>query len=234
MKSRQYIIKIIVAVSMVFLLLQPAVGAEKKTSLAGKMVSIDFNNVDLNVLIKFISELTGKNFVIDQRVKGKATIISPSKISVAEAYKVFESVLEVHGFTTIQAGKIIKIVPSPDARSKNIETRLREESGGLATDKVVTQLIPLKYATASEIKKLFAPLVSKSSIILDYPPTNTLIVTDVYSNIQRLTKILQAIDVLKSGLELSIVSLAYADAQTLAKTLDSIFNVKVSKAKKNA
>ena len=142
MKSRQYIIKIIVAVSMVFLLLQPAVGAEKKTSLTGKMVSIDFNNVDLNVLIKFISELTGKNFVIDQRVKGKATIISPSKISVAEAYKVFESVLEVHGFTTIQAGKIIKIVPSPDARSKNIETRLREESGGLATDKVVTQLIP--------------------------------------------------------------------------------------------
>ncbi len=233
MKSRQYIIKIIVAVSMVFLLLQPAVGAEKKTSLAGKMVSIDFNSVDLNVLIKFISELTGKNFVIDQRVKGKATIISPSKISVAEAYKVFESVLEVHGFTTIQAGKIIKIVPSPDARSKNIETRLREESG-LATDKIVTQLIPLKYATASEIKKLFAPLVSKSSIILDYPPTNTLIVTDVYSNIKRLTKILQAIDVLKSGLELSIVSLAYADAQTLAKTLDSIFNVKASKAKKNA
>jgi len=233
MKSRQYIISIIVAVSMVFLILQPVAGAEKKTSLAGKLVSIDFNNVDLNVLIKFISELTGKNFVIDQRVKGKATIISPSKISVKEAYKVFESVLEVHGFTTIQAGKIIKIVPSPDARSKNIETRLREESG-LATDNVVTQLIPLKYATASEIKKLFAPLVSKSSIILDYPPTNTLIVTDVYSNIQRLTKILEAIDILKSGLELSIVSLGYADARDLVKTLDSIFNVTASKIKKGA
>ena len=186
------------AVSLVFLLLQPAVGAETKTQPTGKLVSIDFNNVDLNVLIKFISELTGKNFVIDQRVKGKATIISPSKITVSEAYKVFESVLEVHGFTTIQAGKIIKIVPSPDARSKNIETRLREESGA-AADKVVTQLIPLKYASADEIKKLFAPLVSKSSIILDYTPTNTLIVTDVYSNIQRLTKILEAIDILKSG-----------------------------------
>ena len=166
-------------------------------------------------------------------MKGKATIISPSKISVAEAYKVFESVLEVHGFTTIQAGKIIKIVPSPDARSKNIETRLREESGA-AADKVVTQLIPLKYAAASEIKKLFAPLVSKSSIILDYSPTNTLIVTDVYSNIQRLTKILEAIDILKSGQELSIVSLVYADALDMVKTLDSIFGAKVSKAQKGA
>ena len=119
-------VKVIVAVSVVFLLLQPAIGAEKAAQ-KDKLVSIDFNNVDLNVLIKFISELTGKNFVIDQRVKGKATIISPSKITVTEAYKVFESVLEVHGFTTIQAGKIIKIVPSPDARSKNIETRLRED-----------------------------------------------------------------------------------------------------------
>lgn len=233
MKSRQLIAIIVVAVSMVLLLLQPAVGAEIKAGQTNRLVSIDFNNVDLNVFIKFISELTGKNFVIDQRVKGKATIISPSKISVAEAYKVFESVLEVHGFTTIQAGKIIKIVPSPDARSKNIETRLREESGA-AADKVVTQLIPLKYAAASEIKKLFAPLVSKSSIILDYSPTNTLIVTDVYSNIQRLTKILEAIDILKSGQELSIVSLVYADALDMVKTLDSIFGAKVSKAQKGA
>lgn len=232
MKSYQKMVKVIVAVSVVFLLLQPAIGAEKAAQ-KDKLVSIDFNNVDLNVLIKFISELTGKNFVIDQRVKGKATIISPSKITVTEAYKVFESVLEVHGFTTIQAGKIIKIVPSPDARSKNIETRLREESGG-ATDKIVTQLIPLKYATASEIKKLFAPLVSKSSIILDYPPTNTLIVTDVYSNIQRLTKILTTIDVLKTGLELSIITLVHSDVKDLAKTLDSVFGVAVQKGKKNA
>jgi general secretion pathway protein D len=233
MKSHQYLVKVVVAVSMIFLLVQPAVGAEKKAGRTGKLVSIDFNSVDLNVLIKFISELTGKNFVIDQRVKGKATIISPSKITVAEAYKVFESVLEVHGFTTIQAGKIIKIVPSPDARSKNIETRIKEESGA-AADKVVTQLIPLKYAAASEIKKLFAPLVSKSSIILDYSPTNTLIVTDVYSNIQRLTKILEAIDILKTGLELSIVTLVYADAQDMTKALNSVFGVAVSKAKKSA
>ncbi len=196
-------------------------------------VSIDFNNVDINVLIKFISEMTGKNFVVDQRVKGKVTIISPSKISVDEAYRVFESVLEVHGYTTVKADKIIKIVPSPDARSKNIETRLREESG-LAEDKVITQLIPLKYANPSEVKKLLSPLVSKSSVILDYPPTNMLIVTDVYSNIKRLQKIIKTIDIMGIGQELSILPLQHANAKDLVKIMQSVFTARKAKSKKSA
>jgi len=165
-----------------------------------QFVSIDFNNVDINVFIKFMSELTGTNFVVDQRVKGKVTIISPSKISLNEAYQVFESVLEVHGYTTVQSGEVVKIIPSPDARSKNIETKLREEST-TPRDRVVTQLIPLKYADPVQIKRLFTPMVSKSSVILAYPPTNTLIVTDVYSNIKRLLRILKEIDITGIGQE---------------------------------
>ena len=190
-----------------------------------RFISIDFNNVDINVFIKFISELTSRNFVVDQRVRGKVTIISPSKISVKEAYKVFESVLEVHGFTTIKSGEVTKIVPSPDARSKNIETRLKEEAAS-PEDRVVTQLIPLKFANPSEIKRLFAPLVSKSSVILDYPPTNMLILTDVYSNIKRLLRILSAIDVAGMGQEVSVIPLEYAEATKFVKILDSVFQEK--------
>ena len=190
-----------------------------------RFISIDFNDVDINVFIKFISELTSKNFVVDQRVKGKVTIISPSRISIKEAYRVFESVLEVHGFTTVKAGEVIKIIPSPDARSKSIETRLKEEAAS-PEDRVVTQLIPLKFASASEIKKLFAPLVSKNSVILAYPPTNMLIVTDVYSNIKRLIRILHGIDVSGMGQELSIIPLEYADATKFVKILDSVFQQK--------
>ena len=214
-----------------------ATKAENKTAQkqlnSSQPVSIDFNNVDINVLVKFISEMTGKNFIVDQRVKGKVTIISPSKISVAEAYRVFESVLEVHGYTTVEAGKIIKIVPAPDARSKNIETRLREESS-VAEDKVVTQLIPLKYANPSEVKKLLSPLVSKSSVILDYPPTNMLIVTDVYSNIKRLQKIVETIDIMGIGQELSILPLNHANAKDLVKILQSVFTARKTKSKKAA
>jgi general secretion pathway protein D len=187
-----------------------------------RFVSIDFNNVDITVFIKFMSELTGKNFIVDNRVKGKVTIISPAKISEEEAYKVFESVLEVHGYATVKADKVIKIVPSPDVRTKNIETLLKEE-GTSPEDKVVTQLIPLKYADANEIKRLFAPLVSKSSVVLSYTQTNMLIVTDVYSNIQRLQKILSHIDVTGIGREISILSLEAADAVKLVKLLETIF-----------
>jgi len=197
---------------------------------AERFVTIDFNNVDINVFIKFISELTGRNFVVDNRVKGKVTIISPKKISVKEAYRVFESVLEVHGFTTLEAGKITKIIPAPDARSKNIETRLKEESG-VPEDKVVTQLISLTYANADEIKRLLAPLISKSSIMLSYPPTNILIVTDVYSNILRLIRIVKAIDIEGMGREITVLPLMYADAAKVVKTLSSVFKATKKTAK---
>lgn len=187
-----------------------------------QLVSIDFNNVDLVVFIKFMSDLTKKNFIIDDKVKGKVTIISPGKITVNEAYRVFLSVLEVHGYATVPSGKITKIIPSPEARSKSIKTRLQEESGIIGDD-VVTQLIPLRYADPNEIKKLFTPLVSKSSVILSYPPTSTLIITDVQSNIKRLQRILKAIDTTGVGQQIAIIPVDYADATKLVTLLTSIF-----------
>ncbi|MGD9056737.1 MAG: type II secretion system secretin GspD [Desulfobacterales bacterium] len=187
-----------------------------------QFVSIDFNNVDINVFIKFMSELTGTNFVVDQRVKGRVTIISPSKISIKEAYQVFQSVLEVHGYTTVQSGEVVKIVPSPDARSKSIETRLREEATD-PEDRVVTQLIPLKYADPVEIKRLFTPMVSKSSVILAYQPTQMMIITDMLSNIQRLLKILKKIDVPGIGQQISVIPVEYADATKMVNLLNTVF-----------
>ncbi len=189
---------------------------------SNQLVSIDFNNVDIGVFIKFISDLTKKNFIINERVKGKVTIISPGKITVKEAYKVFESVLEVHGYAAVPSGEIIKIVPSPDARSKSIKTRLREESG-LPGDEVVTQIIPLRYADPNEIKRLFTPLVSKSSVILAYSPTNTLIITDVHSNIKRLLRILKSIDITGVGQQIAVIPVENADAAKLVTLLGSIF-----------
>jgi general secretion pathway protein D len=198
-----------------------------------RSVSIDFNQVDISVLIKFISELTGKNFVIDQRVKGQVTIISPSRISVDEAYKVFESVLEVHGFATVETGRLIKIIPSPDARTKNIETRTRA-SGDSNGDQVVTQLMPLRYADPDEVKRLFTPMVSKRSVILSYAPTNTLIITDNYSNIARLMKILKTIDIPGMGREITVFPIHNADAANLVSLLEIVFKSSQSQDKNGA
>jgi len=189
---------------------------------AGRYVTIDFDEVDIAVFIKYISELTGRNFVVDKAVRGNVTIISPTKISADEAYSVFESVLEVEGFTTVPAGSITKIVPAVEARSKSVETGLAIKSDQ-AADKVVTQLIPLKYASPEELKKVFAPLVSKTSVVISYTPTGMLIVTDVMSNIARLQQIIKEIDVPAVGEEISVILLQHASAVEVAKTLTVLF-----------
>ena len=103
------------------------VGAQPSNE--SKYITMDFDQVDINIFIKFISEITGKNFVVDDKVKGKVTVLSPSQINVDEAYKVFESVLEVNGLTAVPSGDVTKVVPSVAARQKNIETRLNESTG---------------------------------------------------------------------------------------------------------
>ncbi|MFZ0134273.1 MAG: type II secretion system secretin GspD [Desulfobacterales bacterium] len=211
----------------------PADAASDTGNSEDRFVTIDFNNVDINVFIKFISELTGKNFIVDQRVRGNVTIISPTKISVAEAYKVFESVLDVHGFSTVQAGKVTKILPAPEARTSDIPTRTSTKPTA-PQDQLVTQLIPLTYADANEVKRLFTPMVSKTSLIVAYDPTNTLIVTDVLSNIQRLIKILKEIDVADVGRKISVIPLQHADSTKMVETLTALFQPKGAPRKNTA
>lgn len=185
-------------------------------------VTIDFNDVDINLFIKYISELTGKNFIVDRTVKGKVTVISPTRISAEDAYFVFESVLEVYGFTTVESGSVVKIIPSVQARSKSIQT-LREEGMNYPEDKVVTQLITLAYSDPEEVKRLIAPLVSKSSVVIAHSGSGMLILTDVLSNITRLMEIIRSLDVPSVGEEMVVIPLQYASADNVAKALSQLF-----------
>lgn len=196
--------------------------AQPSENTGNQYVTIDFNDVDINLFIKYISELTGKNFIVDRTVKGKVTIISPTRISEQDAYYVFESVLEVHGFTTVPSGSVIKIIPSVQARSKSIAT-IRKQEKLYPEDKVVTQLITLKHTNPEEVKKILAPLVSKTSVVIAHTASGMLIITDVLSNINRLQEIIEAVDVPSVGEELVVLPLEYASADTVSKSLMQIF-----------
>jgi general secretion pathway protein D len=196
-----------------------------------KTISMDFDQVDIKVFIKFISELTGKNFVVDDKVRGKVTVLSPSKISVEEAYKVFESVLEVHGFTTVPAGKVIKIVPSVEARQKSVELRKTPGFVPRPNDRIITQLMPLLYANAQEVRKLLAPMVSKQGVVIAYNPTDTLIITDFQSNIQRLLSIVEEIDVEFQEANISVMPLEYASAENLSEKISRLLESKLKQVK---
>lgn len=225
-----------------FSFLPGAFAQNKNTTSSESGVASDANahtilnmvDTDITVLIETISAMTGKSFIIDGNVKGKVNVVSPEKISPEEAYRLFESVLEVNGFALVPSGKFIKVVPAAEARTKSIDTRVDTQKLSNTRnpdDRAITQLIHLKYADAKDVKTLFTPLVSKNSIIQAYADTNTLIIYDVESNIKRLLHILTAIDIPGTGREITTIPLAHADADTLSKTLATIFKTSMSEEK---
>jgi general secretion pathway protein D len=187
-----------------------------------RYVTLDFDNVNIEVFVKFVSELTGKNFIIDDKVKGKVTILSPRKIPLRDVYKVFLSVLEINGFATVPVGDMIKIVPSAAAREKSLETRIQKD-GAEAEDRMVTQIIALDRANPDEVKRVLDPIIPKTSSVLSYPPAGVLIVTDYLSNIRRMLEIVKALDVEGAGEQITYLPVQNASASEVAKSLATVF-----------
>ena len=187
------------------------------------LITMDFQDADLGVVIKFMGELTGKNFLVGDQVRGKVTIISPKKITVREAYKIFESVLEMNGYSAVQGDDATKIIPSAAARQSGLEIREgKEVQPGESEDRMITQVIPLEHASADDVRNLFASSVSKEGMVISYKPTNHLIITDRASNIHRLLKIIEQIDVRIVEEKISVFHLEYASARSLADKLNQL------------
>src|SRR5499426_1974273 len=193
---------------------QDGKGATERT------ISFNLRNADIVQVINLISELTGKSFLVDDKVRGKVTIIAPTEVTLDEAYQIFLSVLEIQGFTVVPQGPIIKIIPSRDVKDNPIPTATdSQHSFSPTTESFVTQLIPLQYADANDIRGLLTPLVSKESSLLAYAPTNSLIVTDTVANINRLLKIITALDVESPSAIFKVVMLKFAQAEQIANAL---------------
>lgn len=197
-------------------------------------VRIDFNDAEITVIIDAISKLSGKNFIYDDRVRGKVTVISPMPVSVQEAWAVFESVLKIKGFTAIPGpAGVLKIVPLRDAKESNIET-VRDGRDSENRDQYVTRMIPLNYIDATAISNTLKPLISKDAALVVYAPTNTIILTDTKSNIRRLLGILGALDVEMYKQELAVIKVIYADADTLGDQIMDIYGGTSSGGNKTA
>src|SRR5260221_8487385 len=121
------------------------------------LITMNFQDVDIAVLAKFISEITGKNFVVDESVRGKVSIISPTKVTPAQAYSIFQSVLQVKGFTTVQAGAVVKIVPARDVR-QTAELTTSQQPGQMHGDSYVTRMVKLRNADSSSVMSVIQPM----------------------------------------------------------------------------
>ncbi|HYY06876.1 MAG TPA: secretin N-terminal domain-containing protein, partial [Candidatus Limnocylindria bacterium] len=189
--------------ALLLLLAGSARAAEEAT------VALNFQDVELPVLARFVSEVTGRNFIVDDRVRGRVTIISPTRITPDEAYLVFQSVLQVKGFTTVPSGAFTKIVPAREALA----------SGARRGDEVVTRILPLRHADASSLVPVLQPLVSKDGLLTAYPPSNSLVVVDAGANVDRLAGLLADLDVPSSERATEVVALRFAPAEETARRL---------------
>ncbi len=185
-------------------------------------IVMNFNEVELSTMVKFMSELTGRNFVLDERVKGKISIFSPGKLSADEAFALFTSVLELKGFTVIPTGKIQKIVPLSQAKQSGV--RLVGKETRLTTDAVVARVFKLDYIPANEALQFLQPTISKDGHIGSFGPSNMLLVVDAAANVQKIADILQLIDAGQRREGAELVFLKNATAEAVARTLGEWLN----------
>jgi len=200
---------------------QAAVSPGIQETVSTDKITLNFQEADIRALINTVSQITGKNFIVDPRVKGKVTLISGDKLNVAQVYAVFLSVLQVHNFAAVKAEDgIVKIVPLSLVKQSPTPTSfVTPRPRG---DVQITQVYKLKYGSVQEMVPILRPLLPPTSHFAAYAASNTLVFTDTAANIKRILKVIRRIDQPQTEGNLHVVYLRYAKATDLVKLLGKI------------
>lgn len=189
---------------------------------AATRYNIDFKDVELRKVIETVSEITGKNFLIDDRVQGRVTVVGPKSLTADEVYQMFLSILKVKGFATVPAGKIYKIVPAANMGTREVYMKIGPAGRQGKTESYVTQVIPVRFTSAEDLQSLLAPLLPKTDSITAYAPTNLLIITTTESMLSRLGQIISIVDVEGAGDEVRIIPVKFAPVAELSSKITQI------------
>jgi general secretion pathway protein D len=185
----------------------------------GPTITPNYKDADLSQIIQAVSEVTGKNFIIDPRVNAKVTMLSATPMSPAAFYEAFLAVLQVYGYVAVPAGKVIKIIPNTDARQLPSIDLPNDVSS--TSDEIVTQIITMKNISAAQLVPLLRPLIPQQGHLAAYPTGNMLIISDRASNVSRIMKIIQRMD--ESGDEpVEVIALHNASATELVRTVNQL------------
>jgi general secretion pathway protein D len=197
-----------------------SIPADKAAQLArGEKSTLNLKDTDITALIALVSELTGQNFIVDQRVKGKVTVISSKPLSKEEVWQVFLSVLNVQGFAVVPGKAASKITLVQNAKQDAIPTVTAKDPG--TGDEYVTRVVQVQNVPAAQMVPILRPLVSPQAQFAAVPSSNVLIISAEAANVDRIVKIIERIDV--AGDEsVDIVPLAHASASEIARVLQSL------------
>ena len=185
-------------------------------------VTLNFVNADIEGVVKAVSEITGKNFVLDPRIKGTINIFSAKPLPRALVYEVFLAALRVQGYAAIEDRGIVTIVPAIDAKLYPSPTHGPQDKSRGGGDRIQTQVFTLRYESASQLVPILRPLISPNNPITAYPASNSLVVTDYAGNLLRIEKIIDSIDQ-PSSTEPVVIPLSHASALDVAQTVNKLF-----------
>ena len=187
------------------------------------MIEMNFRNIEILNFIQMMSQAMGLPMLWDEKdIRGKITLVSPRKFNKADALRIFETVLDVHGYVIVRkvGSPVLQIIPFKDAG--RFPTPTRSGTTGNDTAHFITQIFTLRFADANQIRTALAPLQSRTAAVSVYAPANVLIVSDTLENVQRMGALLKELDVAPGDMEIVIVSLKHASARRISALIREI------------
>ncbi len=182
-------------------------------------ITPNYKDADLRQIIEAVSEVTGRNFIIDPRVKAQVTMLSSTPMSPDAFYQAFLSILEVYGYVAVPSGDLIKILPDANARQV---PGLDLPSGPVgAGDELVTQVIQVQNVGAAQLVPILRPLIPQYGHLAAHPASNMLIISDRSANVDRMMKIVRRID-LAGDEEIEVIRLENASAGDVVRVVTSL------------
>jgi general secretion pathway protein D len=180
-----------------------------------ELVSLNFVNADIQEVIRAISQISKKNFLVDPRVKGTINIVSATPVSPALGYDILLSALRLQGYAAVESGGVTKIIPEADAK---LHVDSLSQGRG---DKLITRVFILKYESASQLVNIVRPMIAPNNVVVAYPASNALVVTDYASSIRRIEKLIDSIDQPNADAPL-VIPVKHASAVDLAAIINKL------------
>jgi general secretion pathway protein D len=181
-------------------------------------VTLNFVNADIDAVIRAIGKITGKNFIVDPRVKGTLNITTQQPVPKALTYQILLSSLRMQGFTAVEGHGVIKILPEVDAKLHGVKVGKNKLMAG--GDHIVTEIFTIRNESAAQLVPVVRPLVSPNNTVTAYAGNNTLVVTDYAENVARIRQVINSIDVPQGGIR--IIPVQHASALDLANTINKL------------
>ena len=180
--------------------------------------TVNLKDTDIQEFIEFVADVTETTIVVDPSVKGKVKVISSKPVSKAELYDLFLSILDVHGYTAVRSGAVVRVIPNKNARSAPVDVI---SGTSVINDEYVTQVIRLENVSAAKLIPVLRPLVPQQAHMAAYAPSNAIIISDIRANINRMEKIIARMD--QSAVkETEIIKLKYGVATDVVEMLKTL------------